>query len=100
MGYVAPNSEIEGGAKITQTVKVVNAVQEEDSVGMTPATVTVNGPSSQHQKHHLNPLFKMIFQRNLRAPRGSNLSQSVAVKSALDKRMAEENFKRQAAELR
>ena len=35
-----------------------------------------------------------------KAPRGSNLSQSVAVKSALDKRMAEENFKRQAAELR
>jgi len=62
-----------GNAKMTQTAKMANAAQVEDSVGMTPATVAEKLPPSQHQKHHLNPPLPKIFQRNLRAPRVTNL---------------------------
>ena len=100
MGYVVPNSKTEGDAKITQTaklanavqgedtaaliqdivteeiakrtrtVKVVNAVQKEGFVAMTQVIVTVK-PLVYQQNYHSNPFFPKTAQRTLGAPRVS-----------------------------
>ena len=101
MGYVVPNSKTEEDAKITQTAKLANAVQGEDTaaliqgivteeiakrtrtakmvnavqkegfVAMTQVTVTVN-PLISHQNYHLNHFFPKTAQRTLGALRVSN----------------------------
>ena len=40
MGYVVPNSKAEGDAKITQTAKLANAVQGEDTAALIQGIVT------------------------------------------------------------
>ena len=100
MGYVVPNSKAEGDAKITQTAKLANAVQGEDTAALIQGIVTeeiakrtrtvkmVNAvqkegfvattqvivteiPLINQQNYHLNPFFPKTAQRTLGAPRVS-----------------------------
>ena len=100
MGYVVPNSKTEGDAKITQTAKLANAVQGEDTAALIQGIVTeeiakrtqtvkmVNAvqkegfvattrvtviviPLINQGNFHLNHFFPKTAQRTLGAPRVS-----------------------------